>query len=72
MFNFYEIDNLFGSEYDIEMSDEEQMFHNLCNNETNGFQNIFNLINYLRNNLLNELKELDIVEKELKEMKKYE
>ena len=63
----------FGSEYDIEMSDEEQMYHNLCknNNETYyTFKNIymFNLINYFRNNLLNELKELDILEEELKEM----
>ena len=69
----HEIDNLFGSEYDIEMSDEEQMYHKLCknNNETHyTFKNIymFNLINYLRNNLLNELKELDILEEELKEM----
>jgi phenolic acid decarboxylase len=61
--------NPFGSEYDIEMSDEEQMYHKLCktNNETHyTFQNINDLINYLRHNLLNELKELDLLEEELK------
>ena len=71
--NDYEIDNLFGSEYDIEMTNEEQFYHTLCknNNETHyTFKNIymFNLINYVRNNLLNELKELDRLEEELKEM----
>lgn len=71
--NDYEIDNLFGSEYDIEMTNEEQFYHTLCknNNETYyTFKNIymFNLINYVRNNLLNELKELDRLEEELKEM----
>lgn len=71
--NNYEIDNLFGSEYDIEMTNEEQYYHTLCktNNETHEpFQNkyIFHLINYLRNNLLNELKELELLEEELKEM----
>jgi hypothetical protein len=69
--NNNEIDNIFGSEYDIEMTNEEQYYHTLCknNNETQyTFQNkyIFNLINYLRNNLLNELKELDLLEEELK------
>jgi hypothetical protein len=67
----YEIDNLFGSEYDIEMSDEEQFYHTLCknNNETqNTFEDnyIFNIINHLRNNLLDELKQLELLEKELK------
>ena len=72
--NLFSFDNnLFGSEYDIEMTNEEQFYHTLCknNNETHyTFKNIymFNLINYLRNNLLNELKELDRLEEELKEM----
>jgi hypothetical protein len=67
-----ELIDSYGSEYDIEMSDEEQLFHMLCknNNQTknNDDNYIINLINYLRNNLLNELKELEILEKELKEM----
>jgi hypothetical protein len=63
----------YGSEYDIEMSDEEHFYHTLCksNNETqNTFEDnyIFNIIDHLRNNLLDELKQLELLEEELKEM----
>jgi hypothetical protein len=72
LFSSEESNNLFGSEYDIEMSDEEHFYHTLCkiNNETNTFENnyIFNIIDHLRNNLLNELKHLELLEEELKKM----
>jgi hypothetical protein len=66
-----ELIDSYGSEYDMEMNDEEQFYHTLCkiNNETqNTFEDnyIFNIINHLRNNLLDELKQLELLEKELK------
>jgi hypothetical protein len=68
-----ELIDSYGSEYDMEMNDEEQFYHTLCktNNETqNTFEDnyIFNIIDHLRNNLLDELKQLELLEKELKEM----